>query len=252
MTHPPEPNEVARFVSTGGLPTPDEVGALVTAAYERHAGNRDGAPSDVYPALSGVAPDLFGVAVASVNRGCARPATQPRVHDHERLEAVRVRARCGALGRNNAARRLGINSTGLPFDSVIAVELTPTGATNPMVNAGRDRHDQPRPGRDREAKWELVVAGSRASPGRDLALDEEVYESESATNRRNRGLAHRSPSYGRIDSDPTRRLDLYTRQCSLRGHARGPRRDGRDARRGGVNPLTGERSSRVRCRRRSR
>ena len=42
------------YVSTGHLPTPERVRALVSAPIERFRANRDGKTSDVYPALAAV------------------------------------------------------------------------------------------------------------------------------------------------------------------------------------------------------
>ena len=47
-----------------------------------------------------------------------------------------------------------------------------------------------------------------------LSVDEEVYVSASEANHRNRGLANLLESYGRIYSDPTDAVNLYTRFCS--------------------------------------
>jgi glutaminase len=43
---------------------------------------------------------------------------------------------CDLLGPDEARRQLGVNSTGLPFDSVMGVELNEDRTMNPMVNAG--------------------------------------------------------------------------------------------------------------------
>ena len=51
--------------------------------------------------------------------------------------------------------------------------------------------------------------------GRKLTLNVDVYESEAATNQRNRAIARLLESYGRIYSDPLDATDVYTKQCSL-------------------------------------
>ncbi len=43
---------------------------------------------------------------------------------------------CQAVGEDEAREKLGVNSTGLPFNSILAIERTDEGTTNPMVNAG--------------------------------------------------------------------------------------------------------------------
>ena len=59
----------APYVSTGRLPSPDIVRAFVSDAHERFRANRDGAVSDVYPALAQVPDDLFGLCVVGVSGG---------------------------------------------------------------------------------------------------------------------------------------------------------------------------------------
>jgi glutaminase len=53
-------------VSTGELPSPDEVREVVTEAYERYRTNGDGAVADYIPVLAGASPDLFGISVFGV------------------------------------------------------------------------------------------------------------------------------------------------------------------------------------------
>jgi glutaminase len=68
-----------------------------------------------------------------------------------------------------------------------------------------------------------------------------VYESEAATNFRNRGIAHLFDSYGRMYCDPDDATDVYTRQCSLSVSARDLAVMAATLADGGVNPITGER-----------
>ena len=51
-------------------------------------------------------------------------------------------------------------------------------------------------------------------------MDNDIYESEAATNNRNRGIAHLLDGYGRMYCDPDLATDVYTRQCSVRVSAR--------------------------------
>ena len=50
---------------------------------------------------------------------------------------------CEAIGYETARQRLGVNSTGFPFNSLMAVELNDDRTMNPLVNAGCDRHHEP-------------------------------------------------------------------------------------------------------------
>ena len=51
------------YVSTGHLPEPDNVLALVAEAHARYKSNDEGQNSQVYPALARVPSDLFGICV---------------------------------------------------------------------------------------------------------------------------------------------------------------------------------------------
>src|SRR5262249_29739536 len=62
-----DPAAGAAYVSTGHLPPPDQVRALVAEAYERFKSNSDGQNSLVYPALARVPSHLFGICAAGTN-----------------------------------------------------------------------------------------------------------------------------------------------------------------------------------------
>jgi glutaminase len=149
---------------------------------------------------------------------------------------------CDSLGPSEARRKLGVNSTGMPFDSVMGVELNEDRTMNPMVNAGALATTSLVPGRTAEEKFERIVHTLSAFAGRPLKVDEAVYESEAANNDRNRGIAHLLNGYGRMYSDPDVATDIYTRQCSLRVSARDLAVMGATLADGGVNPLTGVRA----------
>src|SRR6202012_5691669 len=146
------------------------------------------------------------------------------------------------LGHEEARRKLGVNSTGLPFNSVMAIELNADRTMNPLVNAGAIAATSLVPGTTAEEKFESIVAAMSRFAGRRLVMDGGVYESEAATNDRNRGIAHLLAGWGRMYCDPHLPPDVYPRQCSLRVSARDLAVMGATLANGGVNPGTGERA----------
>ena len=64
---------------------------------------------------------------------------------------------CNTLGPAEARRKLGVNSTGLPFDSVMGIELNEDRTMNPMVNAGALATTSLVPGGSPEEKFEHIV-----------------------------------------------------------------------------------------------
>jgi glutaminase len=234
-------NEIA-YVSTGALPPPGSVSELVQEAHERYRHDTEGELSDVYPALARVDPDLFAVSVAGAS-GAVYSAG-----DAEVPFALMSVAKpfvfalvCEERGPEDVRGKVGVNATGLPFNSLEAVTRGIDGRTNPMVNAGALATTSLAPGPSPDARWRWILAGLSTFAGRALALDEEVYESASATNHRNRAIADLLEEHRRLYADPGEALDLYTRQSALSVCARDLAVMGATLAHGGVNPVTGER-----------
>jgi glutaminase len=148
---------------------------------------------------------------------------------------------CQAIGPEEARQKLGVNATGLAFNSLGAIEQSADGRTNPMVNSGAIATTSLVPGSSPEDRWRFIHDGLSRFAGRRLPLNEEVYASATATNFRNQSIARLLQSYGRIYLDPAEATDLYTRQCSLNVSARDLAVMGATLADGGVNPLTTER-----------
>ena len=230
------------YVSTGRLPSEQDVRALVDEAHRRYREVGAGAVSDVYPALGRVSPALFGVCVAAVDG---------RVHaagDADAPFTIMSVAKpftfalvCDALGPDDVQRRVGVNATGLPFNSLAAVEQAEGGRTNPMVNPGAIATASYAPGASADEQWRFVRDGLSAFAGRELELDDEVLASASATNHRNRELAAALGRRGGLGCEPEEAVDLYTRQSCLSVTARDLAGMGATLADGGVNPVTGER-----------
>jgi glutaminase len=180
--------------------------------------------------------DLFGICVVSTaGRAYA-------VGDAEREFTIMSVSKpfvfalaCERLGPAALRDEVGVNATGLPFNSIAAVESSRDGRTNPMVNAGAIATTS------LLGDWRAIHDGLSRFAGRELPFDDAVYASASATNHRNQSLARLLQDRGRIHADPAAAVDLYTRQCSLRVSARDLAVMGATLADGGVNPVTGER-----------
>ena len=230
-------------ISTGDLPSDTEVEAVITAGYQRFLRHDQGTVADYIPALAQAPSSAFGVCVAGVHGRLFAIGDAEREFSIQSISKIFVFSLvCDALGAKEARRKLGVNSTGLPFDSVMAVELNADRTMNPMVNAGALATTSLVPGTTAVDKFECIVAALSRFAGRRLDMDDDVYASEAATNFRNRGIAHLLNGYGRMYCDPELATDVYTRQCSLRVSARDLAVMGATLADGGVNPITGERA----------
>ncbi|CFQ51847.1 glutaminase [Yersinia frederiksenii] len=235
-------NGIIDYVSTGHLPDPDTVVNLVQEAHKRFGSDTEGVVSTVYPALERIPPHLFGVCMVGTN-GTVHSAGDV---DYEftimSVSKPFVFALvCQAIGAKAAREKLGVNSTGMAFNSVTAIERAADGRTNPMVNSGAIATTSLVPGATSDEQWKFIYDGLCSFAGRELTLNEEVYQSACETNFRNRGIANVLEGYGRLGCDPMIATDLYTRQCSLNVSARDLAVMGATLADGGVNPLTRER-----------
>jgi glutaminase len=234
---------VGRFyVSTGHLPPAERVDTLLAEAYERFRSVDEGKVADYIPALGRTPRGLFGLCVVETNGTVHAAGDTEHEFSIQSVSKPFVFALvCQAVGEEEARRKLGVNATGLPFNSVMAIELNSERTMNPMVNAGAIATTSLAPGATADAKWQFIQDGLSRFAGRKLALDAEVYESEAATNFRNRGIAKLLEGYGRLYFDALEATDVYTRQCSLNVTARDLAVMGATLADGGVNPLTEER-----------
>jgi glutaminase len=226
----------AGHVSTGNLPPPKVTQAWIDDAYERFAGHGEGEVSDVYPALAQTPAELFGICVVST----AGKTYGVGDVDHEfTLMSVSkpfvFALVCERLGPDELRRRIGVNATGQPFNSLAAVETSADGRTNPMVNSGAIATTSLAP------DWAFLRDGLARFAGRELALDADVYASAQATGQRSHELASVLAERGRLYRDPAEAVDLYRRQCCVRVNAYDLAVMGATLADGGVNPLTGER-----------
>lgn len=230
------------YVSTGNLPPPEEVRALVGEAYERYRSVTEGENASVYPALERVPRELFGVCVVGTSGNVY--AIGEAEYDFTIMSVSKpfvFALVCQALGPEETRRKLGVNATGRPFNSLAAIEQSGDGRTNPMVNSGAIATTSLVPGDTLDAKWQFIHDGLSRFAGRTLALGEEVYASASATNFRNQSIARLLQSFGRVYMDPAEATALYTKQCSLNVSAKDLAVMGATLADGGVNPLTKER-----------
>lgn len=261
---PPPPDAPAGVVlATTSAPSPapgtarrapagDGYRDALADAYRSFKTLAEGKNADYIPILAKVDPSLYGIVLVTVDGavyeiGAARDEFSIQSVSKP-FTAARAIETSGADAVDN---RIGVNATGQPFNSILAVELNmllaknlpgdkdhirPAG--NPLVNAGAIAAVDmvaAAPGMD---KWAVLLGNLEAFAGRRLTVNEEVYRSEAETNTHNRAIVQLLKDYEVIEGDPMQTLDLYTRQCSVSVSARDLAIMGATLANGGRNPLT--------------
>jgi glutaminase len=231
---------VARAGTAG--PTAAAIQAAMAEAYDQFKATQDGANASYIPALAQVPSDLFGIAVVTAAGERFETGDTEFPFAIQSISKVFTMAQVmEEVGAGVLYAKVGAESTGLPFNSVMAVELHGGKPLSPLVNAGAMSTVSLLPVGSAEERWTALLAAYGRFAGHPLALIDEVYASEAATNFHNRGIAWLLYSYGTLYSDPMEACDIYTRQCSVAVTTRDLATMGATLAAGGVNPLTKER-----------
>jgi glutaminase len=141
-------------------------------------------------------------------------------------------------------KRIGVDATGMRFNSIVAVEFAQKALggpeINPLVNPGAITATSMVAGNTRDEVWKSLLGFYSDFAGRPLGVDQEVFKSESDTNQRNQAIGHLMYAYEFIKSDPLRATDVYTEQCSVAVNAKDLATMAGTLANGGKNPVTGK------------
>jgi glutaminase len=219
-----------------------ELRAAVDSSYSLALRTTGGASASYIPYLATVDPSLLGVAIATVDGEVFEVGDTRYSFAIESLSKLFTMALAmDMVGAEEFHRRIGADPTGMPFNSVMALELHNDLPMSPLVNAGAISTVSLLAATDAEDRWQRILSIQSAFAGRELALSDEVNASEQATNYHNRAIAWLLKGGGAMYSDPMDACETYTRQCSTLVNTLDLAVMGASLASGGLNPLTGDR-----------
>ena len=214
--------------------------AAVDAAWEKYRTLDEGKNADYIPALAKVDPNLFGIAIVTVDGKVFQKGDVGSRFSIQSISKVFTLASVmETAGASAVEEKIGVDATGQVFNSIVAIEQMRGKEMNPFVNPGAIATTSLVEGKTGEEKWARILAIHEAFAGRKLSIDEEVYRSEAATNQRNQAIASLMHAYGRLYFDPAVSTDVYTRQCSISVNASDLAVMAATLANGGKNPVTG-------------
>lgn len=156
--------DVEQRALTGALPPRSRVAELVAEAHARYVGLDEGAVADYIPVLAAADPARFGLSVVGVDGASHEVGDVGVAFSIQSISKAFVFALvCEELGHEAVHERVGVNNTGLAFNSLIAMELNGGSPMNPMVNAGAIATTALVPAASAEERWDRVRLGCRAS-----------------------------------------------------------------------------------------
>ena len=237
---------VAGLALTARQSAPDPQ-TVVNKAYNDFKALKEGKNADYIPALAKVDPNLFGIALVTVDGKVYTAgdiATQVSIQSISKVFTMAQVIQ--EQGLDAIEKRIGVDATGARFNSIIAVEavrtVAGTGAPemNPLVNPGAISATSMVTGANAQAVWQKIIGFHNDAAGRSLTVLQDVYKSESDSNQRNQAIGALMLAYGYIKSNWPQAVDLYTRQCSIGVTAKDLGIMAATLAAGGKNPVTGK------------
>ena len=192
-------------------------------------------------------PNLFGIVVVTAD---GKAYTAGDVKTEVSIQSIsKVFTMAQVIqeqGPDSVEKRIGVDATGMRFNSIIAVEgvRTTVGAgapeMNPLVNPGAISATSMVTGATADDVWKKIIGFHDDAAGRSLSVLQEVYKSEADTNQRNQAIGALMLVYGYIKDNWQQAVDLYTRQCSIGVNAKDLATMAATLAFGGKNPVTGK------------
>jgi len=223
---------------------PDIQGAL-DAAYAKYKDLQEGANADYIPALAKVDSKIYGIALVTPD---GKVYTAGDVQSEVSIQSIsKVFTMAKVIedeGADAIEKRIGVDATGMRFNSIVSVEFAQKALggpeINPLVNPGAITATSMVQGGSREEVWKKILDYHSDFAGRPLSVNQEVFESEAATNQRNQAIGALMYAYGFIKSDPAQATDVYTEQCAISVNAKDLAMMAATLANGGKNPVTGK------------
>ena len=219
------------------------VRALLEGLHAQHSPDRSGEVASYIPELSTADPDWFGICLVTAGGAIYEVGDTRREFTIQSIsKPLTFALALEAIGEAAVREHVDVEPSGEAFNSIT---LKPGAGIplNPMVNAGAiATASLIRPlGFDRPI--ERILTEYSAFAGRELRVDEAVFESENRTGDRNRAIAYLMKNSGALPEDVEVEdvVETYFRQCSTLVDCRDLATMAATLASNGVNPVTGER-----------
>ncbi|MHC4938478.1 MAG: glutaminase A [Planctomycetota bacterium] len=207
--------------------------------HAKYRGDTEGKNADYIPQLAKVDAKLFGIAIVTVDGKVYEVGdTKTRFTIQSVAKPFVYSLALDDHGVEDVTKRVGVEPTGLPFNSIIASEVRASPLQNPLVNAGAIAVASLIKGKDPAEKYRRAHERIEAFAGSKLEIDNAVYESEMATNKKNLSIANLLLNGGLLYGDVEDSVERYTRAGCIAIHCRDLAIMGATLANRGVNPVT--------------
>ena len=213
----------------------------INAAYAKFKDLQEGKNADYIPALAKVDPNIFGIALVTVD---GKVYTTGDITSEVSIQSISKVFTMALVMEEQSPMaiedNMGVDATGQPFNSIVAIEQYKGAEMNAMVNPGAITATSMVGGASRDEIWNKIIGTYSDFAGRALSVNQEVFKSEAETNQRNQALSMLMYAYGHIKVNPLQACDIYTEQCSASVNAKDLAMMAATLANGGKNPVTGK------------
>ena len=142
--------------------TPAQIDSAVKASYDKYKDIQEGKNADYIPALAKVDPKIYGIAVVTTDGKVYTAGDLKSEVSIQSISKVFTMAKViEEQGPESIVKRIGVDATGMRFNSIVAVEFAQKvlggPEINPLVNPGAITATRIVDGSRSEAIWSSVV-----------------------------------------------------------------------------------------------
>ena len=236
---------VAFGISVTQAQSPAEIQKAVDSAHVKYRALQQGKNADYIPALAKVDPKIYGIALVTTDGKVYTAGDLKSEVSIQSISKVFTLAKViEEQGPEAIEKTVGVDATGMRFNSIVAVEMAQKlqggPEMNSLVNPGAIATTSMVKGANRDQVWNSLLNFYSDFAGRPLSIDQEVFKSESDTNQRNQAIGSLMYAYGYIKTNPMQATDIYTEQCSVSVNAKDLAVMAATLANGGKNPITGK------------
>lgn len=215
------------------------INIALDSAFTKYKDLTDGANADYIPALAEVPSELYGIVIVTADGRVYQMGDVDYNFSIQSISKVFTMAEViEKEGPKVIQDSVGVNPTGQVFNSIYPIEQHQGKGINPFVNPGAIATTSLVRGDSYDEKFNRILAVHSAFAGRNLDVDQLIYESEAATNQRNQAISMLLNAYGRMYDDPLETVDIYTKQCAISVNTKDLAMMAGTLANGGINPVT--------------
>ncbi|KIW84920.1 glutaminase A [Fonsecaea pedrosoi CBS 271.37] len=219
-------------------PIPDYLNILL----EKVRPNDDGAPAQYIKTLANADTSKLAVALVMVDGNVYSAGDDQVEFSIQSISKAFVYAiAIEDAGLEHVLERIGVEPSGDAFNK-LSLHKGNNRPMNPMINAGAIAAHSlvVHPNATAEERVDRILKTLSRLAGRQLYVDEDVYEAELEDADRNMGIGYMLKAAGIISCKPAEVVKGYIRQCSVNVNVRDLAMMAATLCNAGVNPVTGE------------